>query len=106
MRIKETLSLSIENKENIINYIYRLTETKFRSGQAFGIEIERQDMKDGKVINIDRDSVDIISNNEEKVMPILDLLYKNNVSPIHLIDIIGQYVDECVEDFNSKEIVV
>ena len=29
------------------------------------------------------------------------MLYENEVSPIHLVDIIGPYVDEYVNDFNK-----
>ena len=106
MKIVESLSLAIENKDKKILYLYRLTQCQIINGLAFGIEVERQDLIDGSLTNIERDSVDIISTKEEKVRDILYLLYKNNVSPIHLIDVIGTYVDECVEDFNSEEALV
>lgn len=106
MKIIEALSLVIENKGKKINYLYRLTECESNFGQAFGIELERQDIKDGILINIERDSIDVISNKKDKVRTILELLYKNNVSPIHLIDVIGSYVDDCVGDFNNKETLV
>lgn len=103
MKIKESLSLSIENKEKEIQYFYRLTERETARGIAFGIEVEKQELNEGVLVNIERDSIDIISNKKEKVKHLLDLLYKNNVSPIHLVDVIGKYVDECVQDFDSEE---
>lgn len=106
MKIVESLSLAIENKGKKIMYFYRLTQCETKTGQAFGIEVERQDLRDDVLVNIERDSVDIISTKEGKVRSILELLYQNNVSPIHLIDIIGAYVDECVEDFNEVESLV
>ena len=106
MKIVESLSLAIENKGKKIMYFYRLTQCQTKTGQAFGIEVERQDLREDVLVNIERDSVDIISIKEDKVRSILELLYKNNVSPIHLIDIIGAYVDECVEDFNEVESLV
>lgn len=106
MKIVEALSLSIENKGKKVMYFYRLTQCQTKTGQAFGIDVERQDLKDGVLINIERDSVDMISTKEDKVRIILELLYKNNVSPIHLIDVIGAYVDEYVEDFNNIESLV
>lgn len=106
MKVVETLSLAIENKGKKIIYFYRLTQCETKYGQAFGIEVERQDLRDGVLSNIERDSVDIISTKEEKVRFLLELLYKNNVSPIHLIDIIGSYVDEYVEDFNNDKALV
>lgn len=98
--VKESVNITFERNEKTMDYYYRLTEENYGKGQAFGIEIERQDIKDGKVINIERDSVNMISNNEERVKNIFNLLYKNNVSPIHLLDVIGEYVDEYVGDFN------
>ena len=32
------------------------------------------------------------------------MLYENQVSPIHLIDIIGEYVDEYVNDFTNIDL--
>lgn len=106
MKIVESLSLAIENKGKKIMYFYRLTQCQTKTGQAFGIEVERQDLREDVLVNIERDSVDIISIKEDKVRSILELLYKNNVSPIHLIDVIGSYVDECIEDFNDVESLV
>lgn len=106
MKIVESLSLSIENSGKEIIYFYRLTEYKTKKGQVFGVEVERQDIINDRVTNIERDSVDIISKKEENVRNILELLYKNNVSPIHLIDVIGEYIDNLVEDFNDEEDLV
>lgn len=106
MKIVESLSLAIENKGKKIMYFYRLTQCQTKTGQTFGIEVERQDLREDVLVNIERDSVDIISTKEDKVRSILELLYKNNVSPIHLIDVIGSYVDECIEDFNDVESLV
>ena len=106
MKIVESLSLAIENKGKKIMYFYRLTQCQTKTGQAFGIEVERQDLREDVLVNIERDSVDIISTKEDKVRSIFELLYKNNVSPIHLIDVIGSYVDECIEDFNDVESLV
>jgi hypothetical protein len=75
--------------------------------QSYGIEIERQDVKDGNVVNIERDSINSISPQRHKVHNLLKLLYDNTVSPIHLIDVLGEYVDEYIIDFDKdmKEIV-
>ena len=36
---------------------------------------------------------------EKKAEDILVLLFNNLVSPIHLIDVVGEYSDLCVNDF-------
>ena len=87
-----------ENKES--QYSYRMIKGEFVFGQAFGIEIERQDLIEGEVVRIERDSISNISNREEKVKELLDLVYKYQVSPVHLVDILGEYVDKYVFDFN------
>lgn len=48
---------------------------------------------------IERDSVDKISPNKDKVEVLVEKLHKYEVSPIHLIDVIGEDVDNCVADF-------
>lgn len=100
MKIKKSLSkiISIDDKE--IRYIYRIIENKLKSVQAFGIEIERQDLNNGQVINLERDSVSIVSSEEKKANEILMLLFNNIVSPIHLVDIVGEYSDLCINEFN------
>lgn len=97
--VKDYFNSTVEKEDCQMNYFYRMTEGEFKKGQAYGIEVERQDIKNGSLINIERNSVKLISTNEEKVKKLFDLISKNNVSPIHLIDVIGEYVDEYVSDF-------
>jgi hypothetical protein len=77
-----------------------MTKNDYKGIQAYGIEIERLDYDKNLLINIERDNINLISPQRKKVENILNLLYENNVSPIHLVDIIGQYADEYVCDFN------
>lgn len=97
----------VENlcRTNIIDdieckYSYRMTENEYKGIQAYGIEIERLDYAKNLLVNIERDNINLISPQRKKVENILNILYDNNVSPIHLVDIIGGYVDEYVCDFN------
>lgn len=101
------------------NYIYRLTKNNISISlgidnlsedsmevQTYGIEIERQDILNDCIINIERDSIISISPYRHKVHDLLKLLYDNCVSPIHLLEILGEYIDEYIMDFNEdlKEI--
>lgn len=90
--IKSTISLKYEEEKIDV--------------QAYGIEIERQDIYNGSIINIERDCVKNISPHRHKVHTLLKILYDNVVSPIHLIDIIGEYIDKDITDFDEvyKEI--
>lgn len=100
MKIKKSLSKIINIDDKEINYIYRITENKLKSVQAFGIEIERQDFNNGEITNLERDSISIVSSKEKRANEILMLLFNNSVSPVHLVDIVGEYSDLCINDFN------
>jgi hypothetical protein len=84
--IKSNLKLDLDNEKIEV--------------QSYGIEIERQDIVDDKIVGIERDSVKNISPERHKVHNLLKLLYASKVSPIHLIDIVGSYVDEYISDFD------
>jgi hypothetical protein len=96
------------------NYFYRLTKDKVSlefgeeamEVQSYGIEIERQDIVNNSIVNIERDSVKCISPHRHKVHNLLKLIYDHCVSPVHLIDVLGDYVDEYIVDFDEalKEI--
>ncbi|MGL5087120.1 MAG: DUF6514 family protein, partial [Clostridium sp.] len=101
MQIVESLSSLIMNEGTELKYTYRLTQNKYKGNEAYGIEVEKQQLKDGQTINIDRDRIDLISNNKYKVNNLLELLFKNLVSPIHLVEILGEYVDGYVYDFDD-----
>lgn len=99
MYIVDSVYSVVKNEEREFRYTYRLISEDFYNGQAFGIEIERQDLIEGNVVKIERDKIRKISNVKEKVKVILNLVHSNQVSPIHLVDILGEYVDEYVVDF-------
>lgn len=96
------------------NYFYRLTKDKVSLAigeeqmevQAYGIEIERQDIVNGSIVNIERESVKSISPHRHKVHNLLKMLCDSCVSPVHLIDVLGEYIDEYIVDFDEalKEI--
>ena len=109
MIVVENLSKCIIDREVKYNYNYRmikniffmLSNDKEEEFEVYGIEIERMDIKYDKVISIERDSVESISPDREKVHELLEKLCKHEVSPIHLIEIVGELVDECVVDFDN-----
>ena len=111
MVIVEQLTRADQNEGKSMIYSYRMIKKIVTlpfydlcsEVQCFGIEIERQDLINGVVISIERDSVEAISPYRHKVRELLKLLYDNKVSPIHLIDVLAEYIDEYVLDFNESE---
>ncbi len=108
MMVVESLSRTEKVGDITYLYNYRVTrgyismevEEEVVSSQAYGIEVERQDIVDGVVVNIERDSIENISPQRHKVHNLLRLLYDNVVSPIHLVEVLGEYVDAYIMDFD------
>lgn len=99
-----------ESYENVVyHYSYRLLKEKVSISlsdsviemQSYGIEIERQDVIEGSIQNIERDYIKNISPQQQKVHKLLKMLSDNLVSPIHLIDIVGNYMDDYILDFDQ-----
>ena len=93
---------SINMDEDVeFRYVYRLIKKDYKGMTAYGIEIERKDYVGLKKINLERKKIDIISPHRYKVKQLLMKLYNNQVSPLHLIDVIGNYADEHVYEFDA-----
>ena len=82
-----------------MQYVYKLTQVEYNEKEAYGIAVERKDIINGKVVNVVSEEIRIISNIKNKVRSMLEKLSRNEVSVLHLIDIIGEEVDNCVFDF-------
>lgn len=83
-------------------YIYRLIKKDFRGITAYGIEIERKDYVGLANVNLERERIEVISPHRHKVKQLLIKLYTNQVSPYHLIDLIGSYADEYAYEFDNS----
>ncbi len=91
----------VNNDSDIeFRYAYRLIKKDFKGTTAYGIEIERKDYVGLKSVNLEREKIDIISVHRHKVKQLLMKLYNNQVSPLHLIEIVGSYADEHAYEFD------
>ena len=100
--VVKNLNTVVENR----TYSYRIIRSNYINPQgdevqAYGIEAERTDSTNQEVIAIDRAEIEYISPYLHKVSSLLSKLYSNNVSPIHLTDVIGEYVDDYASDFDN-----
>ena len=100
--VVKNLSTIIENR----NYSYRLIKSNFIhcNGdmiQAYGIEVETTEINNDEITGIERAGIEYISPYMHKVYALLSKLHSNNVSPIHLVDVIGEYVDDYTYDFDG-----
>lgn len=109
MMVVESLNRTESLGDITYIYNYRLTRGHISMNlqcenvivQTYGIEIERQDYINGIMVNIERDGVENISPQRHKVHNLLRLLHEEGVSPIHLIDVLGEYIDTYIIDFDS-----
>ncbi|MEK6264577.1 MAG: DUF6514 family protein [Clostridium sp.] len=109
MIIIENMSKKLTENDVKHSYFYRMVKSQMSVSmygelthvQAYGIEVERQDIVNDTVVFIERDCVENISPQRHKVKNLLKMLYDNNVSPIHMIDILGDYIDEYIVDFDE-----
>jgi hypothetical protein len=100
----------IGDKDHI--YYFKITKSNIKMDgtflpyelQTYGIEIERHDMVDDKLIGIEKKCIKSISPHRYKVDKLLKILYNNTVSPIHLIDIAKEYVDSFDFDYDQTAI--
>lgn len=112
MKILEELISTKREGQIVYTYSYRLTCGDFNiclgdkasKFKAYGIEVERKDFRDTSLESIERNSIPYISPYRHKVKALLNTLYKNDVSPIHLVDILGSCVDECAFDYEESSI--
>lgn len=101
MRVVKNLVKTMQEEHKKSVYCYRVVKGVKLGVQAYGIEVERLDMEGEEIINIERNAVEGISPQPHKVYDLVNILYNNLVSPLHLVDIIGEFVDLYIEDFDN-----
>lgn len=105
MKIIENL-IKVKNENGLkYEYSYKLVKNNLKNKDIFGIEVERLDFEEDKLVNLERDFIKYISIDELKVKELLLLLAENIVSPIHLVNILGEYVDIYTEEMNEERAV-
>lgn len=107
MRVLEEYSVVKKNDDIELKYSYRLIQSQYHELTVYGIEIERRDYRQGVKINEDKDSLEIVSPHRDKVKQIVMNLCENELSPIHLVDVLGEFIDGHAHEFDlilSKEV--
>lgn len=76
------------------SYTYSVTEQNEGNINEYGIVITKEESFNGQVVDTIKSEVKSISSNQERITKILNLLSKNEVSPIHLIDVVTDYIED------------
>lgn len=106
-----TCKTSLEDGKEYM-YIYYVTESIKDiivenlevSLTSYGIGIIREEIFNGKIVDTFEDRFDAVSPVKSKVVNLLNYLIKNEVSPVHLIDVIGEKVDNWITDYEIEAI--
>lgn len=80
-------------------YIYKVTEQLEKSIHEYGIEVELKDIMKGEKIRNIKEEVKNISTKKEEVIDILQLLCRNEASPVHLLDILQDYIEDDAKQY-------
>ena len=102
MRILEEYSVVRQNEEIELRYFYRITKSQYCGFDAYGVEVERKDYKGLTKIKEEKDNIELVSTQRHKVKQIVMNLCKYEVSPIHLVDILGEFVYEHAYEFDME----
>lgn len=108
--IMEICNCKVKDEEGVIYlYKYNLIESTKKISindssinvPCYGIEIISEKIENDKTVENFRDSLPAVSSVKEKVLNLIEFLRKNEVSPYHIIDIVGEYSDNWVGDFEN-----
>ena len=77
-------------------YTYQITKQYEENIIEYDIEAKREDKSQGNIIKIVKSQIKNISSDQDRMDEIINLLWRNEVSPIHLQDILSDYIDKYV----------
>lgn len=108
--IIETLKCNCDCSGENIEYTYKLIQRDLHLDnkgedcciKAYGIEIESKKINNDKVVQAYKEEIKYITPYKYKGSQFLHLLQKHQVSPIHLIDIAEEVVEEYYKDFDKE----
>jgi hypothetical protein len=88
---KKVATKYIDGIERI--YIYIVTQEKQDNILEYGVKAIREDISNGQIVTMIENEVKYISPKKSLVKGIMDILFRNEVSPIHLKEVVCEYVD-------------
>lgn len=77
-------------------YTYQIISNCEENIIEYGIEARREDKSEGDIIKVEKKQIKNISSDQDRMDEIINLLSRNQVSPIHLQDILSDYIDRYV----------
>lgn len=97
-----------DGKECIYKYfVIETSKEIFINGKnvnipCYGICIESEVYEEGMLSSTFENTIEYATPFLSKILKLIDYLKQNEVSPVHLIDVAGEFIDEWVNDFDIK----
>lgn len=107
--IIDTINCSIKCDDGELEYIYNLTERKLSlevKGKeeeiiTYGVEAQSYMIKENKKVLIFKDAVEILTPYKHKAKDFINMLRRNQVSPVHLLNVAEEVIEEYYLDFEK-----
>lgn len=108
--IIETLRCNCDCGGDVLEYTYRLIQSDLHlenEGEkycikAYGVEVESKRKSNDKIVQDSKEVVKFVTPYKYKGSQFLHMLEKNMVSPLHLVDIAEEVIEEYYKDFNKE----
>lgn len=108
--IIETLKCNCDCEGDVVEYTYKLIQRDLqlenKDGdhciEAYGVEVESRRKNNDKIVHASKEEVRYITPYKYKGSQFLHLLEKNMVSPIHLVEIVEEMIEEYYKDFDKE----
>lgn len=105
----ETIKCNVEYEQNNMEYTYNLTQSELeihmreekRTINAYGVEVESKVKDKNNDVYEYKEEVKYITPYRCKGSEFLSFLRNNRVSPIHLLEITEEYIEEYYRDFDE-----
>ena len=106
----ETLMCNWDCGKEKLEYIYKLIQRElylYSNGEEFciksyGVEVESKVKNNDKIVQAFKEEIKYITPYKYKGSQFLHMLERNMVSPIHLIEITEELVEEYYKDFDKE----
>ncbi len=108
--IIETLKCNCDCEGDILEYTYRLIQRDLhvenhgenQSIKAYGVEVESKRKNNDKIVQASKEEVRYVTPYKYKGSQFLHMLERNMVSPIHLVEVAEEVIEEFYKDFDKE----
>lgn len=108
--IIETLKCNCDCGGDVLEYTYRLIQRDLhveshgedQSIKAYGVEVESKRKNNDKIVQASKEEVKYVTPYKYKGSQFLHMLERNMVSPMHLVEVTEEVIEEFYIDFDKE----